>query len=54
MSRDEFFKTVKEWPSVGGFHSLTHEQIMRKRKGLSIYQRDRVVAPYDVNKVEFV
>lgn len=36
-----------------GYH-LTNAQIMRKRRGKSIYQRDRQVAPYEVRKGKWV
>ena len=54
MATDETVKPVSEWHSIRGFHQLTPKQMKRKRKGESLYERDRVVEPYDYSKGEFV
>ena len=54
MPTDETIKPVSEWHSVRGYYQLTPKQMMRRRKGESLYERDKVVEPYSVNKGEFV
>ena len=47
-------KAACEWPAMGGRYQLTGKQIQRRRRGQSIYERDRQVEPYKVNKGERV
>ena len=54
MATDETIKPVSEWNSVRGFHQLTPKQMQRRRKGESLYERDRVVEPYNYSKGKFV
>ena len=54
MATDDTAKPVSEWHSVRGYYQLTHKQMKRRRKGESLYERDKVVEPYSVNKGEFV
>ena len=54
METDDTVKPVNEWHSVRGFYQLTPKQMKRRRKGESLYERDRVVEPYKYSKGEFV
>ena len=54
MATDDTAKPVSEWHSVRGYYQLTPKQMKRRRKGESLYERDKVVEPYSVNKGEFV
>lgn len=47
-------RTVSEWHSVQSYRELTSTQKYRKKKGLEIYERDRTVHEYKVNKGEWV
>lgn len=54
MPTEDILKPVSEWHSVRGYHTLTRDQKKRLKAGKSIYERDKVVEPYTVNKGEFV
>lgn len=47
-------KVATEWHSVQSYRELTATQKYRRKKGLPIYEKDKQVEPYDVNKGEFV
>lgn len=46
-------RVITEAPA-GKSYSLTYAQKMRRKRGESIYSRDKVVEPYRYNKGEFV
>lgn len=48
MAQDEV--NIRPDGRIGDRVGLTDEQSARQRKGLPIYERDRVVAPYEVRK----
>ena len=47
-------RVITDMPANGKSYSLTYAQISRKKRGESIWNRDKVVAPYEVNKGKFV
>lgn len=47
-------RVIKETPADGKSYSLTYAQMSRRKRGESIWSRDKVVAPYEVNKGKFV
>lgn len=47
-------RVITETPADGKSYSLTYAQMSRKKRGESIWNRDKVVAPYEVRKGKFV
>ena len=47
-------RVITDMPADGKSYSLTYAQASRKKRGESIWSRDKVVAPYEVNKGKFV
>lgn len=48
-------RIATDWHHIGNRpHQLNSTQKYRRKHGLSIYERDRQVEPYKVNKGEFV
>lgn len=47
-------RVITETPADGKSYSLTYAQMSRKKRGESIWNRDKVVAPYEVSKGKFV
>ena len=53
--RNDVPAIVKDWMNIGGrSYTLTAAQQKRRQRGKSIYERDRQVDEYKVNKGEWV
>lgn len=47
-------RVITDMPADGKSYSLTYAQASRKKRGESIWSRDKIVAPYEVSKGKFV
>lgn len=51
---NDITRVITDMPADGKSYSLTYAQASRKKRGESIWSRDKVVAPYDVRKGKYV